>query len=248
MSVSTQGFQNLSDNLKHLLSCRGPDHIGESHVTIEHGFPYCVSALSTVLALRGDRTIAQPFIHGSGSILCWNGEAWSIGKEAIEGNDGQLLFDLLIEAIATEKSVDESTTAILEVFHTISGPFAFVFVDKIHGQIYFGRDRLGRRSLLYKIDEQSESIHLSSVADPSSQPWQEVDADAVYQFSCSGRKEGLVDDGLLSLSIGSMFQHMWENQSPGFSVRILPPISNFGVVALGLGIDDVKTHGKLPSR
>lgn len=215
VEISSRGFQEPSDDLKHLLCCRGPDHTGESHVeiNIENRSSYYVSALSTVLALRGDRTIAQPFTHSPGLVLCWNGEAWSIGSDSVDGNDGQLLFGLLIDASSVEKSTIESTAAILRIFQTVSGPFAFVFVDKIHNQIYFARDRLGRRSLLYKIDEETTSFHLSSVADPSNRLWQEVDADAIYQLSCTGWNSNHSNDGLLSLSLGSICKHSWENLS-----------------------------------
>lgn len=184
-------------------------------VLTKNGSSYWISAMSTVLALRGDHVTAQPFIDpSSGSVLCWNGEAWKIGSDSIEGNDGQLLFDLLMRASSTRKSTTESTVAILNILQTVSGPFAFVFVDKVHGQIYFCRDRLGRRSLLYKLDGDSASLHLSSVADASSGAWQEVEADAIYRLSCeegAGWKSLSSTDDLLSTPVAMIYKHIWEN-------------------------------------
>jgi asparagine synthetase B (glutamine-hydrolysing) len=223
--VSTQSFKSPSDDLQQLLCSRGPDHTGESHVEIRirDGPSYWISAFSTVLALRGDRTTVQPFVDpSSGSILCWNGEAWKIGSESIQGNDGQFLFELLMGASSAQKSITESTVAILRILHTISGPFAFVLVDKIHSQIYFGRDRLGRRSLLYEISSDPTSLHLSSVADPHNGSWQEVDTDAIYElsFEADPRLKSRDENyGLLSISFSSICRHLWEDHTAEGVVR-----------------------------
>jgi len=181
--------------------------------------------MSTVLALRGDQITVQPLTEpSSGSVLCWNGEAWSIGSNPITGNDGQFLFDLLVEASHTHNSVADSAVAICSILHSVSGPFAFVFVDKIHNQIYFGRDRLGRRSLLYNIDNDSTSLCFSSVADPHRAPWQEVEADAIYQISFKSGIESNSPssiEGLLSISFASICRHLWEDNVTKGAVRII---------------------------
>ena len=215
VSISTKAFQRPSDDLRRLLCSRGPDHTGESRVAlnIRDGSSYWVSAVSTVLSLRGDRITPQPLIDASsGSVLCWNGEAWSIAAKPITGNDGQLLFDLLMEAIYTQKSVPGSAVVICNILHTISGPFAFVFVDKIHNQIYFSRDRLGRRSLLYNIDSDFTSLCFSSLADPHGGSWREVEADAIYQLSLEPKIENdssTSTDDLLSIPFASIRRHLW---------------------------------------
>ncbi|KAE9376882.1 hypothetical protein N431DRAFT_501656 [Stipitochalara longipes BDJ] len=219
ISISTKTFQSPSDKLRQLLCSRGPDHTGESRVVfnVHNGPSYWISAISTVLALRGDQITPQPLIDpSSGSVLCWNGEAWSIASKRITGNDGQLLFDLLMEASYTQESVPESAVSICSILHTVSGPFAFVFVDKIHNQVYFGRDRLGRRSLLYNIDSDSTSLYFSSVADPNRGPWQEVEADAIYQLSFEAGIESISSsstEGLLSVSFASICRHLWEDHA-----------------------------------
>jgi hypothetical protein len=227
VSISTKTFQSPNDNLRQLLCSRGPDHTGESCIvfTVENGPSYWISAMSTVLALRGDQITVQPLTEpSSGSVLCWNGEAWSIGSNPITGNDGQFLFDLLVEASHTHNSVADSAVAICSILHSVSGPFAFVFVDKIHNQIYFGRDRLGRRSLLYNIDNDSTSLCFSSVADPHRAPWQEVEADAIYQISFKSGIESNSPssiEGLLSISFASICRHLWEDNVTKGAVRII---------------------------
>ena len=217
-SVSACGFIEPSHGLKQLLCKRGPDHIGEQHAQIENeeGRQYSLSFTSTVLALRGGLVTAQPFIDlQSGSVMCWNGEAWNIGRESVVGNDGQAIFDLLIRASSAQKTVSESTAAILKVLRLISGPFAFVYLDMNHNQIYFGRDRLGRRSLLYNLDSGPMSMEFASVAEPTNGLWKEVEPEGVYQLSLSSRGalNGLQDsaDSLLSTSALLLSKHLWES-------------------------------------
>ena len=88
---------------------------------------------------------------------------------------------------------------------------------------------LGRRSLLYKVDSDSTSLHFSSVADASDGPWQEVEADAIYQLSFemgAGWESRNSTEGLLSTSVVSICQHLWENLTPDRSVRTPTQISD----------------------
>jgi asparagine synthetase B (glutamine-hydrolysing) len=185
-SISTRGFQPPSSGLKLLLCNRGPDHIGEAQAEInQDGERYWLSFTSTVLALRGGHLQIQPFVDSrSGSVFCWNGEAWRIGSEPVIGNDGQKIFEALLQA-SSQTLVSDSIAAVLGVLRSISGPFAFVFLDKIHGHIYFGRDRLGRRSLLYNTESPPGCMEIASTSDPDRQCWKEIEADAIYQFSCN---------------------------------------------------------------
>lgn len=183
-SISTKGIQPPSSGLELLLCNRGPDHVGAAQAEItQDGETLWLSFTSTVLALRGGHLQIQPFVDSrNGSVFCWNGEAWRIDSEPVMGNDGQKIFEALLEAISKELSSD-STAAVLGVLRSISGPFAFVFLDKIHGHIYFGRDRLGRRSLLYNTESLTGCMEFASASDPDRQGWKEVEADAIYQLS-----------------------------------------------------------------
>ncbi|KAB8289689.1 hypothetical protein EYC80_010601 [Monilinia laxa] len=200
-SISTRGLQTSSHALKHFLCNRGPDHTGSAQANFNSsdGTIYFLSFLSTVLALRGDHITPQPFdgstiVNAStsnpNSILCWNGEAWKIDGELVNGNDGQVIYDMLVKAVSTAISASDATVAVVKTLRSISGPFAFVFWDSFHGAIYCGRDRLGRRSLLYNVDNtsedlgESEYIEFASTADPAQGNWKEIEADGIYKFSC----------------------------------------------------------------
>ena len=210
-SISTKGFQPPSSDLKLLLCNRGPDHVGEAQAEVDNdGRTYWLSFTSTVLALRGGHIQAQPFVSiESGSVLCWNGEAWKIGSEPIVGNDGQKLFESLMQA-TSQKLCSDSNTAVLNVLRSISGPFAFVFLDKIHGQIYFARDRLGRRSLLYNTESYPDCMEFASTSDPGNTCWKELEADAIYQLSyINGSGSQNPDDHLSTTSILPLQRHTW---------------------------------------
>ncbi|KAL2067450.1 hypothetical protein VTL71DRAFT_1875 [Oculimacula yallundae] len=211
-AISRTGFQVPSEDLKRLLCNRGPDHTGDHHAQIDvhDGASYFISSLSTVLALRGGHVTAQPFLDlSSGSMLCWNGEAWKIGSSQVTGNDGQAVFNLLIQASSSKALASDSTAAVLNVFRSISGPFAFVFVDKKHGQMFFGRDRLGRRSLVFRDDVDTDVFELSSIPD-SKGSWLEVEADAIYQLSFDTRtlnSVGLAEN--LVTTVAPIHKHVW---------------------------------------
>jgi asparagine synthetase B (glutamine-hydrolysing) len=183
-SVSKTDRHIPSPELKSLLCNRGPDHAGDENLkTIaEDGSEISLSFFSTVLALRGGHITKQPLHDASGSILCWNGEAWQINQETVQGNDGEHILGLLTASVSSI-SKEDSIHHVLSVLRSISGPFAFVYFDKIHHIVYFGRDCLGRRSLL--INEDAAGIQLSSLADSTNPAWREVEADGIYMLDIS---------------------------------------------------------------
>ncbi|CAG8981866.1 hypothetical protein HYALB_00009542 [Hymenoscyphus albidus] len=225
-SISRTAYQAPSHELRQLLSNRGPDHLGEIQAKIDTGNETScwISCTSTVLALRGGQVKKQPFQDSSsGCSLCWNGEAWKIDSTPVVGNDGQLVFDLLREASASNLTAAESTAAILGLLRSISGPCAFVYVDANHGLIYFGRDCLGRRSLLYHTNESSSTIELSSCSDPSNPNWTEVEADGIYQLSLSSAllmTENRTDEIVLSNPVVSCQRHAWDTPSSPSSLGV----------------------------
>jgi asparagine synthetase B (glutamine-hydrolysing) len=67
--------------------------------------------------------------------------------------------------------------SVLDALRSIEGPFAFIFLDKKAKRLCYGRDRLGRRSLLLK---RGEEFLLSSIAEAPAVGWAEVEADGCY--------------------------------------------------------------------
>lgn len=168
-------------NTQRLLQNRGPDSTGQHQILIESskGAPVYATFLSTVLALRGSHVIEQPLRdEATGSVLCWNGEAWSISGNAVGGNDSQLVFSKLREACNGASAL--AVRNVTELLSSIRGPYALVFYDAPNQRIYYGRDCLGRRSLLRKHTADGTLV-LSSVCDNASgEAWSEVEADGIH--------------------------------------------------------------------
>ncbi|KAJ9607738.1 hypothetical protein H2200_007816 [Cladophialophora chaetospira] len=148
------------------LAARGPDSYEELSAVLHaaSGDIY-LTFISSVLALRGDHIQEQPLYDPlSGSVLCWNGEAWKIGGSTIEGNDSARVFDLLLHA--SQAADRDHRQTVVKVLQAIAGPFAFVFYDAPTSTIFYGRDRLGRRSLLLSRDQEKSLTLCSAFATP----------------------------------------------------------------------------------
>ncbi|KKY35820.1 putative asparagine protein [Diaporthe ampelina] len=176
--ISASQSREIATNLRRCLCNRGPDHITTHETRLADGAPATHLAFtSSVLALRGDHIARQPFVDPeTGSVFCWNGEAWKIRHHDVSGNDGEAVAALLNEAV--KRDLEEREAAILRVLRSIDGPFAFVFFDRPSGKVYYGRDRLGRRSLV--IREGGQCVVLSSITDAADPHWREVEADGIY--------------------------------------------------------------------
>lgn len=184
-SLSRHNYIVPDAKTKKLLQNRGPDSIGQHQALIAAGLrhedatarPLHATFVSTVLSLRGATIIEQPLRDvETGSSLCWNGEAWSINGEVVEGNDSVAVFGKLLAASSAENAAE----AVIGLLSSIRGPYAFVYYESINKLLYYGRDCLGRRSLLQKATS-DDMIVLSSVCDNTSgDAWSEVEADGIY--------------------------------------------------------------------
>ena len=179
-----------------LLQRRGPDSTScaqhtyghdceEAPLQQESGGGIFLNFTSTVLSLRGARTVSQPLQSSDGShVLCWNGEAWSIAGHPAKGNDTEAVFEVLSAAASQSHckslSAQDASNTIAKHMATIAGPYAFVFYDKRAGRVYLGRDFLGRRALLWRTTE-SGNLLISSVTSGShDSAWSEIEAGGIY--------------------------------------------------------------------
>ncbi|XP_070694747.1 asparagine synthetase domain-containing protein 1 [Pempheris klunzingeri] len=131
-----------------------------------------------VLHMRGLLT-PQPVEDDAGNVLLWNGEVFGGLSVMPEENDTGVLSQRL--------SSCSSPSEILFILSTVRGPWGFVYYQKAGGYLWFGRDFFGRRSLLWKFDEEASALTLTSVAARGSGPdrsaWQEVPAVGVYRIN-----------------------------------------------------------------
>lgn len=190
-SVSLESPIHSSRETQELLEARGPDCAQAASISLEisnASNPGCkmvnIHVFSTVLALRGDRIESQPLTDKhTESFLCWNGEAWRENGQIIGGNDSQHVFALLLRAC--RNAPNPSTETVIDALTSIAGPFAFVFYDAISCSLFYGRDYLGRRSLLSR-PTCNGGIAFCSITDvPLSPGWEEVGTGGVYCIALS---------------------------------------------------------------
>ncbi|GAB7348443.1 hypothetical protein MBLNU459_g6861t1 [Dothideomycetes sp. NU459] len=206
LSLSTQGHVPPSARLRDLLRRRGPDSACDLRLQLSCGAGSTLSTTShsvhvtchsTVLSLRGQQTVAQPLtVNGTEGatapkdFFCWNGEAWKLAGKPVSGNDSAQVFSLLQNALClspSEGSLPEQIVS--DTLATITGPYAFAYFDHASSILFYGRDPLGRRALLYRFDEERNFV-LASIADASESGWHEVEADGIYAIRLNAQSDG----------------------------------------------------------
>lgn len=201
-SLSRSEYIPPLEGISELLHARGPDATNQACVQSEteqntESAAY-ITLYSTVLSLRGSVTVQQPYRReDSRSFLCWNGEAWSIAGERPDGNDTARIFRLIenaarqpIPPMDAREEIACSLRAISQALSQVAGPYAFVFHDPIACRTYFGRDFLGRRSLLRRVTAQGDVLLSSVTNGVAGTGWSEIEADAIYCLDLSGRSYG----------------------------------------------------------
>ncbi|KAJ9669427.1 hypothetical protein H2201_000294 [Coniosporium apollinis] len=190
-SLGRDAYRSPSEHVLKLLRNRGPDSVKEVRVEIEVldpaldgsiSEPLYATFVSSVLALRGEYIVTQPLVdEATRSVLCWNGEAWKIDDNPVTGNDSEHVFSLLLQDC--EAGFDQDM--VVQSMMHIKGPYAFVFYDGRRRRLYFGRDCLGRRSLLKSTGPTGDLI-LSSVCDKGVVgQWSEIEADGIHWLDLS---------------------------------------------------------------
>ncbi|KAI9368567.1 asparagine synthase-domain-containing protein [Aspergillus egyptiacus] len=240
----------LDNSLRYLLTKRGPDEgsysIGVRGANLNlfnhegHGRIW-LSFASTVLAMRGDDVVRQPLTDSgrSGSIFAWNGDAWKInGQHIPEKNDTEIVFNHLLQATTRDyasedyKEVPDSPQRVAEAISKITGPFAFVFYDAVNFKLYFGRDCLGRRSLLWGLDK-AGNLKICSLCDgsPPFNYFQEVEADGIYMIEFEdgpdAAPETIPSTGPLRFDVRNITRIPWSHEAlPTYHlISPIPPMN-----------------------
>lgn len=151
-----------------------------------------VTLTASVLSLRGQGITSQPIVSPNGSLqLAFNGQIYSINtagpssedeqlyrarrtaaQEIANGcNDGVVLMKWLDEVISLLQYREPSRSRVIShALHiildgsSIEAEWAFTLIDKETGFIYFGRDQIGRRSLLMASPSEQTPLLLASTA------------------------------------------------------------------------------------
>lgn len=101
----------------------------------------------------------------------------------------------------------DSELELLSLFSAIEGPFAFIYYKAATKKIWFARDSLGRRSLLWQRSETGPFM-LSSVA-KADQNWEEVLANGIYCINLES-----TDGSELQACDMSMILYPWTYNDP----------------------------------
>lgn len=133
--------------LKKILTNRGPDSCGIREIDnlVFGGF---------VLWQQGLEICNQP-VESDTNLLLMNGDIYNVPtSDSNTMSDTKWLFEQL--------SSSSSERELINLFKTIEGPFSFIFYDKIKKTLFFGRDSLGRNSLI--IEDSDAHLRLLSAS------------------------------------------------------------------------------------
>lgn len=126
---------------------RGPNAATFARIPIPNGYFHLISS---VLSLRQPFT-RQPLINGKW-IFQFNGELYD---DNFSGNDSEYAFQKLQKA-----GKGKSLASALSELH---GEFAFVLSNTENGDVFFGKDSIGKRSLLFQHNQENRHLMVSSV-------------------------------------------------------------------------------------
>jgi asparagine synthetase B (glutamine-hydrolysing) len=148
---------------------RGPDVAGHVDVDVGDGGDTSLKLYATVLHMRGGaQATPQPLQDAAGNVLVWNGEVFGGTVGVADGaNDGVALFARLaaLPSSSSSSSISPSSSSssdVVDLLAGVEGPFAFAFWQRRTRTLYYGRDRLGRRSLLQTVQPSPSSSSSSS--------------------------------------------------------------------------------------
>lgn len=223
-SKENEKDNNFKEKLVEKMQRRGPDYYGKLQVLMDDRVDHVdadvdadvgadgndegiqlmnIEMHSSVLHLRGSVMQPQPIRDTlSGNMLAFNGELYGICKDG--GNDALFLSHSLADRSKDGEAV------FLETLGMLCGEWALVYYIKKSNCLYFGRDFLGRRSLMMNSGPSTSSFYLSSVSDG---PKLTANGDEEWkELECTG---------LYKLDLEKLHHHVRENPDQALDVSIL---------------------------
>lgn len=128
------------------LERRGPD--GTQFYKIDVSSQVTIHAAETVLSMRGTfnrHNKSALNTHYPGSVLLYNGEIYD---DRIDLNPKEQTSDTHFLEQLLNKTLQSDESSFWRELNALRGPWALIFWSPITQRLYFGRDCLGRRSLL----------------------------------------------------------------------------------------------------
>ncbi|XP_066590254.1 asparagine synthetase domain-containing protein 1 [Prorops nasuta] len=159
-------------------SARGPDALYEKFETLNKD--WLAHFAASILWTQGPELISQPRIDPDGNILLWNGDIFS----------GNLAVSNMCDTVVISNILSKSTD-IVSVFQQVEGPYSFIYFQKSKNLLYFGRDVIGRHSLLIKVDNDQNVLTLTSVASKKLQGTVEIPAIGIFVMNLANKNINL---------------------------------------------------------
>ncbi|XP_063978293.1 asparagine synthetase domain-containing protein 1 isoform X1 [Diachasmimorpha longicaudata] len=148
---------------------RGPDNVHSVFIGKNISGEWNAEFRGWVLWTQGSSMTSQPLQEGMGNILLWNGDIFSGPLAQNVVSDTEYLYT------AIQQSGD-----IVQTFRSVEGPYSFIYYDQSSKLLYFGRDIIGRHSLLIKIVPEKRRMLISSVASKNLDKWMEIPSLGIY--------------------------------------------------------------------
>ncbi|OBA19813.1 hypothetical protein METBIDRAFT_79168 [Metschnikowia bicuspidata var. bicuspidata NRRL YB-4993] len=172
-SRSVEDIKGPVDPLRCIMA-RGPD-FAQLFNFVHQGNH--LQLLSSVLSLRQPFT-EQPLVCEEW-VLQFNGELYD--KESLDGNDTSFIMDQLALELARQNP--NKAEAVAATITRLNGEFAYVLLDILDNTVYFGKDCVGKRSLLF---EQSDAgLTISSIFPSTSTHALECKGNVMYKADLS---------------------------------------------------------------
>lgn len=155
---------------------------------------YKLNFIASVLWLQGTKLTRQP-INTNRSIFIYNGDVYDglmSEEDRVKCGD----TDLLVKHL-------EESCSISETFSKVRGPYAFVYYDKQRAKLYFGRDVLGRKSLI--IGKRRGSVLVTSVASKN--------------IECNCIELPAIGLFCLNLNNGEFILYPWQYRNDNFTMK-----------------------------
>uniref|UniRef100_A0A803L7R9 Asparagine synthetase domain-containing protein 1 n=1 Tax=Chenopodium quinoa TaxID=63459 RepID=A0A803L7R9_CHEQI len=178
--------------------------------------------VGAVLQLRGTKPVVQPLVSATGNVLIYNGEIYDGLYVSCDSNDTNVLLQSLENCCCCQSHENVSSCSgkpIPELLSSIKGPWAAIYWQDASRTLWFGRDALGRRSLLVHWPTSEDSrLVLSSVspASTSQEPDPEVEGRAsniTYweELPCGVYSIAIDATGAGACLAGKIRKHEWMN-------------------------------------
>ncbi|KAL0302316.1 UNVERIFIED_CONTAM: Asparagine synthetase domain-containing protein 1 [Sesamum angustifolium] len=182
--------------------------------------------VGATLQLRGVTPVVQPLTDAFGNVLVYNGEIFGGINFSSDSNDTEVLMQSLGQCCSCISHEDSrsschfggSQKSVPEFLSTIRGPWALIYWQDSSKTLWFGRDALGRRSLLVHWPTCHDSrLLLSSVSPLYSSQQQydindekgKVEVDFWEELSCGVYSISMSPSEMDGHLIGKVKKHEW---------------------------------------